>query len=169
MKFGNLISRNLGKAQSVTEALTGRSTRWISEHFGVSRSTAFRWRTGRQRPGTGERKDAVMGSPDKDTRRRIAADAMRHANAVHVGKVTMRYPGGRGDGTQRNIGTVYLSPEAREKMNEAAEALERGDEQRAEDLWNDALLRSGNRSSTTGRAEYGPLDIGDYGPGTHLI
>jgi hypothetical protein len=161
MKFGQLVSRNLGKPVSVAEALIGRSTKWIADKFGVSDTTARRWRRGTQQPRDDDRRNSALKSPDKDTRRHIAANAMRGASAINVGKIGVDADTGRGKG-QRRLGIVQLGAEGRERMARAAEALENGDEALAAQLQSDAILHADGR-------DYGPLHVEDYGPGFHFI
>lgn len=161
MKFGQLVSRNIGKPVSVAEALIGRSTKWIADKFGVSETTARRWRRGAQQPRDDDRRNSVLRSPDKDTRRRIAAGVMRGASAISVGKIGVDADTGRATGSRR-LGIIQLGPEGRERMARAAEALENGDEELAAQLQSDAILHSDGR-------DYGPLHVDDYGPGFHFI
>lgn len=161
MKFRSMISQ-IGKPVNTAEALAGRSSRWIANKFGVSMRTAQRWRKGTQQPTErGDRREKVMKSAD---RRKVAAQALREARAVNVGKVGVESDTGRVSartGT-RNVGIVQLDDRARERMEEAADALDAGDVERAEKLVSDAILNTGGR-------DYGPLQISDYGPGFHLI
>jgi hypothetical protein len=161
MKFRSLISQ-IGRPVDATEALTGRTSRWIADKFGVSMRTAQRWKRGTQQPtDRGGRRSKVMQSAD---RKKVAARAIREARAVNVGRVGVEADTGRvgaRTGT-RNVGLVQLDDSARARMEEAAEALEHGDTDRAEELMSDALLNSGGR-------DYGPLRISDYSPGFHLI
>lgn len=163
MKFKSLVSQ-IGKPVTVQESLMGRSSKWVAERFGVSRRTAQRWKAGAQQPSTrGGRRERVMKSADAETRRKIAADALRNAEAVNAGKVEVKYPGGRvGGGNKRNLGVVQLGEQGRARMREAADALEAGDTQGAERAVSDALLRSDNRN-------YGPLEVADWPAGFHLI
>jgi hypothetical protein len=161
VKFAQLIGRNIGKPVSMAEALTGRTTRWIVEKFGVSDSTARRWRRGAQQTRDPGKRDAVMGSSDRDTRRKIAANAMRGATGMSVGKIGVDADTGRATGSRR-LGTIQLGREGTEKMELAADALERGDMAEAERLMSDAILHSDGR-------DYGPLHVSDYGPGFNLI
>ncbi len=162
MRFRQIISQ-IGKPVSPREALSNRTSKWVADKFGVSRRTAQRWKKGTQQPSDRlSRKGKVMDSADAETRRKVAADALRGAQAVDAGTVRVRYPGGRGDQTKRKVGVVPLDEQARERMQEAADALERGDVERAEGLVSDAVL------NTNGR-HYGPLQIDDYPPGFHLI
>lgn len=165
MKFSRLVSHVSGKPVSVAEALTGRATKWIMDKFGVSRSTAQRWKSGRpSHPGgppsrpKGSKADDVMQSADRDTRRKIAAGAMRNATAVNVGVIEVDGDTDRCKG-KRNLGTVQLTEAQRAKMAEAAEATEAGNMEDAERLHSEALL-GGN---------YGPLRITDYNPGFGYI
>jgi hypothetical protein len=152
----------IGKPVSPTEALTGRSSRWIAEKFGVSMRTAQRWKRGTQQPSARDgRRDKVMRSAD---RRKVAAQALRQARAVNAGVVGVESDTGRPSARtgSRNVGLVQLDESARSRMREAADALDRGDVDRAEDLFSDAVL------NTNGR-HYGPLRISEYPPGFHLI
>jgi hypothetical protein len=161
VKFQQLIGRNLGKPVSIAEALLGRPTRWIADKFGVSDTTARRWRRGVQAPTQADRRNSVLKSPDKETRRRIAASAMRAASAINVGKLGVDADTGRAKGT-RQVGLIHLGNEGRARMAEAADALERGDEAEAARLHSEAILHSDGR-------DYGPLHAEDYGPGFHYI
>jgi hypothetical protein len=167
-----MIGRNVGKPVSIAEALTGRTTKWITEKFGVSASTAQRWRSGRPShrggppsgPRDKDRHDAVMGSARSSSqRRKIAAGAMRGASAVNVGKVGVESDTGDEKGTRR-VGVIQLGPEGRALMAQAAEALEAGDYALAEMLTDQAILHC----PSEGR-DYGPLHISDYGPGFSFI
>jgi hypothetical protein len=162
MRFRSLISQ-IGKPVDASEALANRTSKWVAKHFGVSRRTAQRWKAGTQQPGKRVGgSERVMDSANSGTRRKVAADALRGASAVNAGRVSVRYPGGRAGGKTRNLGVVQLDERARERMAEAADALESGDLDRAERLVSDAVLNSNGKN-------YGPLEIDDYPPGFHLI
>jgi hypothetical protein len=97
-------------------------------------------------------------------RRKVAAQVIRQTRAVNAGRVKVVSDTGRAaarEGT-RNVGMVQLDDSARDRMQEAADALEEGDTERAEELFSDAVLNTGGRN-------YGPLRISDYPPGFHLI
>ncbi len=168
MKFTSLISQ-IGKPQNVAESLANRTSKWIAEHFGVSRRTAQRWKAGSQQPGKrvgGPEK--VMGSASAETRRTVAASALRGATAVNVGRVEVVDKSPRGKGPRpgrnfRNVGVVQLDPASRNRMNEAAEALEAGDTQRAEQLMSEAVLR------TAGKDYGAALEVADWPAHFHLI
>jgi hypothetical protein len=161
MKFRSMISQ-VGKPVDATEALEGRSSRWVANRFGVSMRTAQRWRKGTQEPSAREgRRDQVMASA---SRAKVAANAIRNARAVSAGKVGVKSDTGRAGartGT-RNVGFVELDSGARERMDEAADMLDAGDYEGAQQLMSDAVLNTGGR-------DYGPLHIEDYPPGFHLI
>ena len=152
----------IGKPVNTAEALAGRSSRWIASKFGVSMRTAQRWRRGQQQPSERDgRRAKVMKSAD---RRKVAAQVIRQTRAVNAGRVKVVSDTGRAaarEGT-RNVGMVQLDDSARDRMQEAADALEEGDTERAEELFSDAVLNTGGRN-------YGPLRISDYPPGFHLI
>src|SRR5690242_5438012 len=168
MKFGSLISQ-IGKPQNVAEALVNRSSKWIADHFGVSRRTAQRWKAGSQQPGKRVGgPERVVKSANVETRRTVAASALRGASAVNVGRVEVVDKSPRGKGPKpgknfRNVGVVQLDQRGRERMNEAAEALEAGDTERAERLMSEAVLRSPDK-------DYGSaLDVADWPAHFHLI
>lgn len=163
MKFGRMISQ-IGKPQSASEAVINRTSKWIAQHFGVSRRTAQRWKAGTQQPtDRGGRRESVIKSANKETRQAVAAQALRNAQAINAGRVGVRYPGGRvGAGGKRNLGVVQLDPASRELMQRAAEQLEMGNEEAAEQLVSQAILTSNGKN-------YGPLEIDDYPPGFHTI
>jgi hypothetical protein len=159
MQFGSLISQ-VGKPQNVAEALANRTSQWIAQHFGVSRRTAQRWKAGSQQPGKRVGgPERVMRSANAETRRKVAADALRNTKAVNAGRISVHYPGGRTGGPTRNLGVVQLDERGRQRMAEAADALEAGNLDQAERLVSDALL---------GR-NYGPLLISDWPAHFHLI
>jgi hypothetical protein len=169
VKFKSMVSA-IGKPVNASEALTGRSSRWIAGKFGVSMRTAQRWRKGTQQPtDKGDRREKVMKSADADTRRKVAAEALRDARAVNVGRVQVvdKSPRGKGKGRKRdeyrNVGVVQLDGTSRDKMREAADALESGDTDRAERLMSEAVLTSPGKN-------YGSaLDVADWPAHLHLI
>lgn len=168
MRFTSLVSQ-IGKPQNVAEALTNRTSKWIAEHFGVSRRTAQRWKAGSQQPGKrvggpGQ----VEKSANAETRRKVAANALRGATAINVGRIAVVDKSPRGKGPKpgknyRNVGVVQLDPAARERMNEAAEALEAGDTERAEQLMSEAVLNTADYNTR------GALDVDDWPAHLHLI
>lgn len=160
MKFRSLVSRGVGKPVSMAEALTGRATSWITSKFNVSPSTARRWRSG-QGGEHGKHRQEVMDSAKGEQRRKIAAEAMRNAQAVNVGKVGVESDTGDEKGSRR-VGVVQLGSEGRGLMAQAADALQRGDYDLAERLQDQALLHADRR-------DYGPMHISDYGPGFNYI
>jgi hypothetical protein len=160
MKFRSLISQ-IGKPVNASEAVAGRSSRWIADKFGVSMRTAQRWKAGTQQPSErGDRRDKVMKSAD---RHKVAAQALRDARAVNAGKVGVASDTGRMSARkgQRNLGVVQLDETAQDRMNEAADLLDAGDVEGAERLVSQAILDA--------KGDYGPLRIEDYPPGFHLI
>lgn len=161
MKFPRIISQ-IGKPQNAAEAVVNRSTKWIAQHFGVSRRTAQRWKAGTQQPtDRGGRRESVIKSANKETRQANAANALRNAQAINAGRVGVVDKSG-GKKSKRNLGVVQLDPAARALMQQAAEQLEAGNEDEAERLMSQAILTSGGKN-------YGPLEIDDYPPGFHTI
>lgn len=167
MKFSSLISR-VGKPVNVAESLANRTSRWVASHFGVSMRTAQRWKKGTQQPSQRVGgPDRIMKSADADTRRKVAADAVRNAQAVHVGRVEVmdKSPkkGAKPGRNYRNLKTVTLNARSREIMDQAADALERGDTNRAEELTSEAIMHS------YGGGADSALSVADWPPGFHLI
>jgi hypothetical protein len=153
----------LGRPVTIAEALTGRDTKWIADKFGVSRRTAQRWKKGTQQPKP-DRRPAVIKSVDAKQRRKIAAEAIREVRAVNAGRVAVKSDTGKYAATEstRNVGLVQLDESARDRMRQAADALDRNEVDQAEALFSDAVLNTNGRN-------YGPLQISDYPPGFHLI
>ncbi|MGH3283601.1 MAG: hypothetical protein ACRDPD_02755 [Streptosporangiaceae bacterium] len=169
MKFRNLISQ-VGKPLSTSEALINRPTKWIAEKFGVSRRTAQRWKKGTQQPSprVGGPDTVIKDSTNADTRKAVAANAIRNAQAAHVGRVSVVDKSPRGNGPKpgknfRNLKVVNFSEREREQMSRAADALERGDTEQAERLMNDAIM------GAYGGGADSALSIEDWPPGFHLI
>lgn len=169
MKFRTLVSQ-IGKPRDVSEALADRSTKDIAKQFGVSLRTAQRWKAGSQQPS---KKQGGPGGVLKkldtpDTRRKVAANAVRDARGAHVGRIPVVDKSPRGKGkfkpTYRNLKDVnFENPEARRKLNDAADAIERKDYDRAEDLLSDAVMIA------YGGGADSALSIEDWTPGFHLI
>lgn len=166
MKFGSLVSK-IGKPVNTAEALINRSSKWVAEHFGVSRRTAQKWKAGTQQPGKRVGgPETVIKSADADTRRKVAADAVRHAKGAVVGRVPVvdKSPKGKAVKSYRNIKPVrFNTPADRARLDAAADALERGDTARAEEIMSEAIL-----ASYGGGAE-ASLSIEDWPSGFHLM
>lgn len=168
MRFKTLVSQ-IGKPRSVAEALGDRSTKDIAKQFGVSIRTAQRWKAGTQQPGKklGGPAGVLKRLDTPSNRRKIAANAIRNANGAYAGRtpVVDKSPKGKtAKTTYRNIGAVrFDNARSRELLNSAAEAIERRDYDRAEDLLSEAVL-----GAYGGGAESG-LSIEDWPPGFHLI
>jgi hypothetical protein len=171
VKFKSLMSQ-IGKPLNTSEALANRTSKWIAERFGISRRQAQRYKSGAaplDRPQDRAKRERAMESADADTRRAVAAKALREAQAAHAGRVPVvdKSPKGKAKPPGRNfrnVGTVPLTDEkSRRRMTEAAEALEAGDIARAEKAMSEAITR------TPGK-DYGEaLDIADWPPDFHLI
>jgi len=167
MKFTSLISQ-IGKPQNVAESLVNRTSRWIADHFGVSRRTAQRWKAGTQQPGKGVGGPSrVEKSANAETRRTLAVSALRGATAINVGRIAVvdKSPkkGRKAGETYRNVGVVQLDPASRERVDEAANALAAGDTERAEQLMSTAVLNTPDYN--TG----GALNVADWPAQFHLI
>lgn len=166
MKFNSLISQ-IGKPVNTSEALLGRSSRWIASKFGVSMRTAQRWRKGTQAPKP-ERAEKVMKSADAEQRRKVAAEALRSTQAIQAGRVLVvdKSPRGKGKKARANyrpIGVIRVDPVTRARLDHAADLLERGEMREAEAAMKDAILHSPGK-------DYGSaLDIEDWPPGFNLI
>jgi hypothetical protein len=168
VRFTSLVSQ-IGKPQNAAEALVNRTSRWIVKHFGVSMRTAQRWKKGTQQPGKRVGgPEQVTKSANAETRRTVAAQAMRGTTAVNVGRVEVVDKSPRGKGPKpgknfRTVGVVQLDERSRERMAEAADALEAGDTERAGQLMSEAVLR------TSGKDYGGALEVADWPAHFHLI
>jgi hypothetical protein len=162
MKFTELVSRNLGRPQGMAEALTGRATRWIADRFGVSMTTARRWRNGTQQTRDTGRREGVMKSADRDTRRKVAAGRMRQAQGINVGKLGVKPDTGDQKEQTRNLGFIRLGEQGQALMQQAGDALDRGDDEEAARLQSEAILHADGR-------DYGPMNATDYGAGFYLV
>lgn len=169
MRFKTLVSQ-IGKPRSVSEALTGRSTKDIAKQFGVTVRTAQKWKAGSQQPGkrVGGPSAVIKKMDTPANRRKIAANAIRNAHAASVGRIKVIDKSPRGKGPQkpsfRNIGTVNFSDQrSREKLNAAADAIERRDYDRAEQLFSEAVL------GTPGKDYGSALAVDDWPAAFHII
>ena len=170
MKFRSVIS-NIGKPVNASEALLNRTSKWVAEHFGVSRRTAQRWKAGSQQPGKRVGgPEQVMGSADAETRRNVTAKAFREARTLHIGAVQVQGSGDRKPTTRRINKDWSVTPEMREHMNRAADHLEAGNVEAAEQEMNAAVMNRyageaerGGRDTTGGLASW--LTITDWGAG----
>ena len=93
---------------------------------------------------------------------------MRGTTAVNVGRIEVVDKSPRGKGPRpgknyRNVGVVQLDPASQARMDEAADALEAGDTERAEQLMSEAILR------TSGKDYGGALEVADWPAHFHLI
>jgi hypothetical protein len=170
MKFRTLISQ-IGKPVTVAEALADKSTKAIAKQFGVSIRTAQRWKAGTQQPGKklGGAGGVLKRLDTPDARRKIAANAVRNAQAASVGRVQVIDKSPRGKGAKmkpsfRNVGTVeFNDARSRDRLNAAADAIERKDYDRAEQLFGEAVL------GTPGKDYGSALAIDDWPAGFHII
>jgi hypothetical protein len=170
VKFQTAIS-TIGKPVNVSEALINRSSKWVAKKFGVSIRTAQKWKAGTQQPGKkagGPQK--VIKSADADTRRKVAANAIRNGSTVHIGSVQVQGSNDKKP-TTRKIGKSWtVNAAMRERMNRAADALDRGDMAAAEREMNAAVMNryagestAGGRDSSGGIGSW--LTITDWGTG----
>lgn len=161
MKFGTFISRVIGAPDSMQKALAGRSTKWIMDKFGVSKSTANRWKRGEGEKS--KKRDAVIASA-KGRRRKIAADSMRRAKGAVPGRVKVHSDTGRETG-YRNIGDFTFDDAMLDLMQQAADAVEAGNDDLAHQLMDQAFLHTGEHG------KYGPMHVDDdgWGPGFHFL
>jgi TolA-binding protein len=169
MRFKTLVSQ-IGKPRTVAEVLDGRTTKDIAKQFGVSIRTAQRWKAGTQQPSKklGGPSAVIKKLDTPNNRRKNAANAIRNAQAASVGRIPLTDKSPRGKtapkATFRNVGVVnFGSPATRAKLNAAADALERKDYGRAEQLLSEAVL------TTPGKDYGGALAIEDWPPGFSLI
>jgi hypothetical protein len=170
VKFQSVIS-SLGKPVNVAEALVNRSTKWIAKQFDVSIRTAQRWKKGTQQPGKGVGGPGeVMKTANADTRRKVAANAIRNGTTVHVGAVSVQGSSDKKPTTRKINKAWQVTPAMRERMDRAADALERGDMATAEREMNAAVMdryagerQAGGRDSSGGLGSF--LTITDWGAG----
>jgi hypothetical protein len=169
MKFRTLISQ-IGKPVSLSEALDGKSTKAIAKQFGVSVRTAQRWKAGTQHPGKklGGTRGVLKRLDTPASRRTRAADVVRNAQGASVGRVQVidKSPRGKSKAKPsfRNVGTVQFGDaRSRERLNAAADAIERKDYERAEQLFGEAVL------GTPGKDYGSALAIDDWPAGFHII
>lgn len=166
MKFRTLVSQ-IGKPRTVSEALADRSTKDIAAKFGVSLRTAQRWKAGTQQPSkrAGGPSGVLAKLDTPAARRKVAANAVRNAQAAHIGRtpVVDKSPKGKtAKPSRRNVGTVSFDRQ-QDRLNRAADAIERGDFTRAEAEMSDAIM-----SAYGGGAESG-LSIDDWPAGFNII
>jgi hypothetical protein len=169
VKFKTLVSQ-IGKPLSVAEALADRDTKSIAAQFGISRRTAQKWKAGTQQPDKKKQGGAtgVLKKLDTPTnRRKIAATVVRNAQGAAVGRIAVVDKSPRGKKAKtgfRNVGTVdFNNDRSRDRLNDAADAIERRDYDRAEQLFGEAVL------GTPGKDYGSALEINDWPPGFHLF
>ncbi len=168
MKFKTLVSQ-IGKPRTVAEALADRDTKAIAAQFGVSRRTAQKWKAGSQQPSKKQGGPAgVLKRLDTpNNRRKNAANVIRNAQGASVGRIAVVDKSPRGKKAKagfRNVGTIdFGNARSRDKLNAAADAIERRDYDLAEQLFGDAIL-------TTPGKDYGSaLSVDDWPAGFHLF
>lgn len=162
MRFIDAMSQ-LGEqltAEEVMDAVReehGRgSSRWLSEQLGISQRQARRYLSGQvRRPPATRASDIRSQIP---TGRR-AARRLRDLRTILAPRVpVISKSSGNPDGTRR-IGTVAVTAELREALDEAARLLEEGDAAGAEDAFSTGLLNAyGGRGGGVGQY----LSIEDY-------
>jgi hypothetical protein len=185
MKFTGLVSK-IGKPKTVAEALADKTPgeiKSLAGKLGVSVRTIQKWKSGKGRrmpDGTykpqepskklGGSERVIKESTTSKTRRNVAAGKLRQTQAVHVGRVQVRDKSPRGKGPRagmvyRNLGTIHLRPAERDLMNQAADALERGDTARAEELTNQALMKGYGGGADSALS----IEENSWPSGIHLI
>jgi TolA-binding protein len=170
MQFKTMVSQ-IGKPRTVSEALEGRDTKQIAEQFGVSRRTAQKWKAGTQQPSKklGGSKGVIGRLATPANRRKNAANVIRNAQGAFAGKIAVvdKSPKGKSKtpkpGT-RNLGAIrFGDTRSTERLNRAADAIERGDYAAAEREFGEAVL------GTPGKDYGSALVVDDWPPGFSII
>ena len=160
------MARNVGESiQSFRDAHGGRASRALADRFGVHIRTAQKWLKGDQAPGAGRREQVRQGAEHG----RLAADALRGAQAINVGDVEVEYDG-KPQG-KRKVGTVHVDAQLRGALDQVADLIEMGSLDEAEQVYSDAILGaySGQRARDDRRILGGTLKIKDHGSGPDII
>ncbi len=153
---------------SVKEAMAayrseyGRGARRrLAQEHGVTPDTAGRWLSGKQSPSArGGRRGQVL---DRVPRNRLAAQVIRGAQGVSVGKVKVNDYHGKPAGS-RPIGTVPVDAELREQLNWIADQVEQGQYSDAEPALSEAIIQAyGRRVGGRESIPSGTLTVTDYG------
>jgi len=123
------------------EGTRGGASKHIAETYGVSRRTAQRWLTGKGPATRTSAGRATRAQVVEDTKARRAAQRLRQAGAIRVGKIEVEYHG-RPEGERFIPGDVIeLDGGIRAMFNEAADAIEADpDSEEARDALSDATV-----------------------------
>lgn len=157
--------------EAIKAAMTarGQASRYLADRYGVSRRTAQKWLKGDQAPAVrGGTRGKVQG--DRNASLKIAADKMRNARGLAVGKVQVIDKSKGNPAGNRNVGVVAVDPQMRQELATAAELLEAGMVEQAQQIVSDAIMggygqaRGGNRETARGA-----LEIDDYPGGINFI
>lgn len=141
-----------------------RASRWLSDRLGVSLRQAQRYLKGDVRVPPADRQAAIVGGVD---RTRAAARHIRTATRIVVGKIVMMTSSGP---TTRNVGEVPVTPGMQRELNAAADALDRGETDRAADLFGAAVLDSYfSKGNAGGRHRQNDMGVSGYGDGSYVL
>jgi len=135
--------------------------RRLAQDYDVTPDTAGRWLSGKQAPSTrgGKRQQVLAAAP----RGRVAANRIRGARAVSVGKVTVHDNSGDRS-SKRNIGIVPVDREMRQQLNEVADLVEQNRITEADELMSNAILQGYAKAKSRDSRAIPPdvLRIADY-------
>ena len=173
MKFMDAVKSRIGRPDSDREALGalreehGRHTsRYLADRLGVSVRQAQRYLRGDIRRVSSERSTLIRGAVDNN---RLAAQRIRNARIVSVGKVSA-VSKSKGTSTgSRSIGVLTIDATMRQELDRAAADLEAGNVREAEEAISAAILggygvaKGGNRDSARGA-----IEIDDYSSGINF-
>jgi hypothetical protein len=131
---------------SLTDALSAirtahgkGSSRYLADTYGVSMRTAQRWLAGTQAPAESRRSQVES---DPSAQRASTAQRIRSASAVNVGvAAVVSKSSGKADGS-RNVGLRIADGRMHRDLERAANLYESGDDERAEEAFSDAIMRS---------------------------
>jgi len=152
---------SVGEAMAAYRSEYGRGARRrLAQEYGVTPDTAGRWLSGKQAPSArGGRRGQVL---DRVPRNRLAAQVIRGAQGVSVGKVKVNDYHGKPAGS-RPIGTVPVDAELREQLGGVADLVEQGELGDAEAALSEAIIQAyGRRVGGRESIPRGTLTITDY-------
>lgn len=171
MKFDDAAQNGPGRSGSwrdavdaIKAAMTGKgeASAYLADQYGVSRRQAQRWLAGKGAPDIKSgRRDAVRNDPRAARKR--AADRMRSAKVIAVGKVNVVSKSSQKGAGTRNVGVVTVSPAVHRLLSQAADNLESGNGAEAGQAASDAIMRAyGESKGDNGGHAAANLEITDW-------
>jgi len=152
---------SVGEAMAAYRSEYGRGARRrLAQEHGVTPDTAGRWLSGKQAPSARSgRREQVL---DQVPRNRLAAQVIRGAQGVRVGKVQVNDYHDKPAGS-RPIGTLPVDAELREQLGEVADLVEQGELGDAEAALSEAIIQAyGRRIGGQKSIPRDTLKITDY-------